>query len=182
MKLRGAVGIVGALLLTIAGTNCFSLGQQAISINRPSELLKAYLRSYLSRGIALSDTTTRIAAISVKTDDGKIAEDIVYVSGQQWCGSGGCLMLILKPVGSSFEVLGRVTIVQLPIRLLPSMHDGYPDIGVHVQGGGIQAGYEAVLSFDGKGYPTNPSMPPARQTTAVQGKVVIASTEGSVPL
>jgi hypothetical protein len=94
---------------------------------------------------------------------GKPKRKIVYVSGQGWCGSGGCTMLILEPTESAFKVLGRVTIVQLPIRLLPSVNDGHPDIGVSVQGGGVQSGYEAVLSFDGKSYPRNPSMPPARK-------------------
>jgi hypothetical protein len=91
-------------------------------------------------------------------------------------------MLILEPTESAFNLLGRVTIVQLPIRLLPSANDGHPDIGVLVQGGGIQSGYEAVLSFHGKSYPSNPSVPPARKSTAVRGKVIIATTQDSVPL
>ena len=61
-------------------------------------------------------------------------------------------MLILQPNESTIEVLGRVTIVQLPIRLLPSQNYGHPDIEVSVKGGGILPGYEAVLSFDGKSY------------------------------
>jgi len=91
-------------------------------------------------------------------------------------------MLILKPANSSFKVLGRVTIVQLPIRVLNSMHNGYPDIGVFVQGGGILPGYEAVLAFNGKRYSSNPSAPPARKATVTQGKVIIGTTDDSVPL
>lgn len=91
-------------------------------------------------------------------------------------------MLILEPTRSSFKVLGRVTIVQLPVRLLDSMSHGHPDIGVVVQGGGILSGYEAVLSFNGESYRGNPSMPPARKVAAVRGKVLIANTEDSVPL
>jgi hypothetical protein len=133
-------------------------------------------------GRVAPDTTTRITVASVKTSDGKTDEDIVYVSGQRWCGSGGCTMLILEPTESTFRAIGRVTIVQPPIRLLPSMHGGHPDIGVSVQGGGIQPGYEAVLSFNGKSYPGNPSMPPAQKAAVVRGKVIIANTEDSVPL
>ncbi len=174
---------LGTAALTIASTIVFSPGQQATASNRPSEPLKTYLRSYLSLGGKVPpDKTTRITAVSVKTDDGKTEEDIVYISGQGWCGSGGCTMLILEPSESAFNVLGRVTIVQLPIRLLPSANDGHPDIGVLVQGGGIQSGYEAVLSFNGKSYPSNPSMPPARKATSVRGKVIIATTQDSVLL
>jgi hypothetical protein len=170
--------------LVLAGTIVLLPAQQATASNRPSEPLKAYLRSYLSLGGNVPpDATTRITAASVKTDAGKTEDDIVvYVSGQGWCGSGGCTMLILEPTESSFKVLGKVTIVQLPIRLLLSMHDGHPDIGVRVQGGGIQPGYEAVLSFNGESYPNNPSMPPARKVSSVRGEVIIASTENSVPL
>jgi hypothetical protein len=179
MKMGVATSIVGAAVLTTS----LSLGQQAVVINQPSAQLKAYLRDYLSLGGKVApDTTTRITAISVRSDNGKTEENIVYVSGQRWCGSGGCTMLILEPSGSFFKVLGKVTIVQLPITLLHSMSHGHPDIGVLVQGGGILPGYEAVLSFDGKSYPNNPFMPPAQKVTAVRGKVIIATTENSLPL
>jgi hypothetical protein len=182
MKMRPPTRIIGIAFLTIAGTAALSLGQQAAS-NRPSEPLKAYLRSYLSFGGKVPpDATTRVTSFGVKTDDGKTKEDIVYVSGQGWCGSGGCMLLILEAAGSSFKVLGKVTIVQLPIRLLDSMSHGRPNIGVLVQGGGILSGYEAVLSFNGDRYPGNPSMPPARKMTTPRGKVIIANTDGSVPL
>lgn len=180
--MRIAASIVGGLALAMAGATFLFPGQATTSY-RPSEPLKAYLRSYLSLdGKIPPDTTTRITVASVKTNGGKSEEDIVYVSGQGWCGSGGCTMLILEPTESSFKVLGRVTIVQLPIRLLHSMSHDHPDIGVLVQGGGILSAYEAVLSFNGKSYPRNPSVPPARKVSAVQGKVLIATTESSMPL
>jgi hypothetical protein len=183
MKMRVATSIVSAALLIMAEITGFSVGQQATASNRPSEPLRAYFRIYLSLGRKVPpDTRTRVTAFSVKTDGGKTDEDIVYVSGQGWCGSGGCTMLILEPTESSFNVLGRVTIVQLPIRLLQSMSHGHPDIGVIVQGGGILSGYEAALSFNGESYPGNPSIPPARKAPAIQGKVIIASTQDSVPL
>ena len=62
----------------------------------------------------------------MKTHDEKSEEELVYITGQRWCGSGGCTMLILEPVGSSFKVLGKITVVQLPIRLLPSTSYGRP--------------------------------------------------------
>lgn len=180
MKTRMAKYIVG---IVIVGATGFLPGQQVSKLVRPTEPLKRFLRSHLSLGgNETPDTTTRITAVSVKSDDGKSEEDIVYVSGQDWCGSGGCTMLILKPADSSFKVLGRVTIVQLPIRVLRSMHNGHPDIGVYVQGGGILSGYEAVLAFNGKRYPSNPSTPPARKATTTLGKVIVGTADDSVPL
>jgi hypothetical protein len=102
------------------------------------------------------DKTTRIAVFSLKTNGEESEEDIVYVSGQGWCGSGGCTMLILQATKSAFKVLGRVTIVQLPVRLLPSLSYGHPDIGVSVHGGGILSKYEAVLSSTERPTPPTP--------------------------
>jgi hypothetical protein len=175
--------IVGAALLMVVEATAASQGQESTASKYPSEQLKTYLRGYLSlEGKVPPDTTTRITVARTDCDGIETEEDVVYVSGQRWCGSGGCTMLILEPTKSSFKVLGRVTIVQLPIKLLTSRSDGYPDIAVRVQGGGIQSGYEAVLSFNGKSYPKNPSMRPARKVAAAQGKVLIATTENSVPL
>jgi hypothetical protein len=172
--------ICAALLMIVSAA--VLRGQEAVPSSMPSAPLKVWLRSYLTLGGKVPpDTTTKVATVQVKIENGK-PEDIVYVSGQRWCGSGGCTLLILAPSEASFKLLGKVTIAQLPIRLLPFMQNGHPDIGVTVQGGGISEGYEAVLSFNGESYPRNPSVPPARKTFSVQGKVIIASTEGSVPL
>ena len=165
----------------MAGATAFAPGQKITASNHPNDQLKAFLRDYVGSGGVLPDTTTRITVVNVKTNDGKHEEDVVYVSGQGWCGTGGCTLLILEPVGSSFKVLSDMLTVRLPIRLLASMKNGYPDIGVRVQGGGIEPGYEAVLSFDGDSY-SDDLMPPARKDTAIRGKVIIATTEGSVPL
>jgi hypothetical protein len=112
-------------------------GQNAAQSDSLREPLKTFLRNYLTLGGKVPpDTTTKITTVQVKAEDEK-SEEIVYVSGQGWCGSGGCMLLILEPSGSTFKILGKVTIVQLPVRLLPSMKNGYPDIGVTVQGGGF---------------------------------------------
>jgi hypothetical protein len=180
MKIRISLSIIGILLL--GGTGLLP-GQQISALNRPSEPLKTFLRNYLSLGGKFApDTATKITTVTVTVDNGKAEEDIVYISGQEWCGSGGCTMLILEPTGSSFKVLGRVTIVQLPIRLLRTMRNGHPDIGVFVQGGGILLAYEAVLTFNGRKYPSNPSLPPARKASSIQGKAIITTTQDSVPL
>jgi hypothetical protein len=179
--MRIAVRVISALVLILAGATAFAPGQKISAINHPSNHLKAFLRDHLGPDEDLPDTTTRITVVNVKTNDGKHEEYVVYISGQLWCGTGGCTLLILEPVGSSFKVLSDTLTVRLPIRLLASMKNGYPDIGVRVQGGGIEPGYEAVLSFDGDSYPDD-LMPPARKAGAVRGKVIIATTEGSVPL
>lgn len=83
-------------------------------------------------------------------------------------------MLILRPQGSSFKIINKITIVNLPIRVLSSITNGWHDISVFVEGGGIQPGYEARLAFNGKKYPSNPSAPPAVPLKGrAEGKTVV---------
>ena len=92
-------------------------------------------------------------------DDG-VKEVIVHVTCQSLCGTGGCPTLILVPLKSSFRIVSRIGITRPPIRVLESKSNGWHDITVWVQGGGIQPGYEADLPFDGESYAPNPTVPP----------------------
>jgi len=128
-----------------------------------------------------SKSTRYIAAFRDINDDGT-PEAIVYLIGRKWCGSGGCNTLILARDGTSWRIVATITITRPPIRVLRDTSNGWHSIGVWVQGGGIQPGYEAELRFDGKTYPRNPSVPPARRLEKPAGEVVIPSALNGTPL
>jgi hypothetical protein len=114
-----------------------------------------------------------IAAFIDLNGDGK-PEAIVYLMSSQWCGSGGCTTLVLERGSNSWRIVSEVSITWPPIRVLRMKFNGWRSVAVWVQGGGIQPGYEGELRFDGKTYPTNPSMAPARPITGeAEGQVVI---------
>lgn len=139
--------------------------------------VKAFLRSYF-RGP--EDKTTRYSAAPV-TLDAKGHEVIVYVTGRFWCGSGGCVALLLRPTDGSFKVIDKFTLVRLPIVVLPSKTNGWHDIAMSVEGGGIVPGRMAILRFDGHKYPNNPSMAPKLPTRlAGTGTKVPLSEHGSL--
>jgi hypothetical protein len=102
-------------------------------------------------------------------------EVFVYVTDQGSCGSGGCNLVILSPQGTSYRVLLRSTVTQLPINLLPTSTHGWRDVGVTVAGGGIIRPYMARLRFNGSRYPSNPTVPPAIPLKRPTGKVLIGS-------
>lgn len=105
--------------------------------------------------------------------DGR-AEAIVHLTSNDWCGSGGCTTLVLVRDGDSWRVLTKITITSPPIRVLTSKTNGWRSIAVWVEGGGISPGYEAELRFNGRNYPSNPSVAPARRVTGeVAGTIVI---------
>ena len=137
------------------------------------ESLKKFLQKYESKVGSPEQKSTRYAVASVDLKDDGRQQVIVYLLGPLWCGSGGCSALVLAPNGSSFKVVTRTTVTQLPILVLPEKTNGWHDLAVGVSGGGIPA-HAARLRFNGKKYPSNPTVPPAQKLPKkAQGQVVI---------
>ena len=148
-----------------------------------TDILEQTLRVNLKRVGLEEDSTTRYVAGFVDLDGTGASEALVYLIGQRWCGSGGCPLFVLAQHGSLFRVVTRVSVAQLPIRVLTEKTNGWRNIGVYVRGGGIEHGYESVLRFNGKTYPTNPTLLPARPLAGGNpGEIVISTTTGAVPL
>lgn len=123
-----------------------------------------------------------VSAYEDLNGDGK-PEAIVVMVSNGWCGSGGCTMFVLTLNDGAWTEVSRTTITRAPISVLPGVANGWHNLGVWVQGGGIQPGYEARLSFDGKSYPLNPTVPPAQPLGRKPvGRVLIASIKGAEPL
>ena len=57
------------------------------------------------------------------------------------------------------ELVHSSTITWTPFRVLTESQHGWKSISVSVSGGGMKAG-EVVMRFDGKKYPSNPSLQP----------------------
>src|SRR5579864_4391303 len=163
------------LYLVFLAANC--LAQASRPSSAATETLKRFLQTFDD------DKRTRyVAAFSDLDGDGQ-PEAVVHFVNQEWCGSGGCNTLILKPSGGSWRVVTNITITRPPIRVLSRSSHGWHNLAVWVQGGGIQPGYEAELRFDGKTYPRNPTVPPARPlVSGVAGEVVISSSAVEIAL
>ncbi len=157
------------------------LGAQPPSTHAEDSVrLRRFLPQYLRSS---DDKTARYLAAFVDLRDDGTKQALVYLTNQHYCGSGGCSMLILTPRRSSYEVVSSITIAWPPVRVLKTKSHGWHDIAVWVQGGGIQPGYEAVLSFDGKRYPNNPTVPPARAASQkFEGNIEIPALSKGVPV
>lgn len=142
---------------------------------QPSEQLQQRLRTFLQQQIGTPGTGPDQRASYIPTfldlnGDGR-SEALVYLIGQDLCGSGGCRLWVLTPQRQSWRVVTRTTVTNTPIRILNSRSRGWRDIAVRVSGGGARP-YEARLRFDGRTYPANPSLAPASPRNAA-GRVVI---------
>lgn len=139
----------------------------------PDEAAAAFLIAEMSGG---ESPTPRMFV--TRTIDGGEAHPritLAYMVDRDWCGSGGCTLLIFESGPAEVVQLGRITITRPPIRVLTTRTNGMPDLAVTICGGGITECGEAVLPFDGQRYASNPTMPPAhRPRTPPEGKVVIS--------
>jgi hypothetical protein len=170
-----------ATSLTLA-TDSLADPQQHQPTSKEENSLKTFLENYAGASNTDGKRPQYLTAFVDLRDNGTSAA-IVYLTSNDWCGTGGCTMLILVPEKGSYRVVTKTTVTQLPIRVLGTKSNGWHDIGVRVQGGGIQKGYEAKLSFDGKSYPHNPSTAPAQPLSQkVAGEVVVPQMAKDAPL
>ncbi len=86
---------------------------------------------------------------------------IVLLLGGNWCGSGGCTMLVLRAAGNGFTLISESTITNEPIRVSPEKSHGWKTLIVFAKGKG-----DVLMRFNGTRYPLNPSLQP--KATAAQ--------------
>ncbi|MBW8735269.1 MAG: hypothetical protein JF571_13390, partial [Asticcacaulis sp.] len=116
---------------------------------------------------------------------------IVYMSGGGaaefgemggWCGSAGCNVTVLIPVGRTYKLIGDFQ-AWAPIRRLETAHGGYPDLGVWVQGGGVFPGYEARIPFNEGQYPAQGGVASGhRVVKGTRGPIIIDARKSARPL
>jgi hypothetical protein len=174
LVLLGSICVMGALSQAVRQ-------EQRGTVSPPSpaeDSLRAFLKNHLRVTSSGNRADTRYREAFVDLNGDGRPEAIVYITGSAWCGSGGCLTLILAQAGSSYRVVSRITITRPPVCVLPHTSNGWRDIAVRVQGGSTQPGHEAELRFDGKAYPENPSVLPARILSGGFAGDVVIHTSG----
>src|SRR5579863_8707645 len=148
---------VVALLGLVCGT---SAAQSMEASTRNG--LQTFLAGYLKPPVQSPGEDPRYFSAPADLSEDGNREVIVYLKDNSWCGSGGCTTLVLVPEDATFRVITKITVTRLPIRILDTTTNGWHDLSVTVGGGGILNLYEAKLVYDGKTYPSNPSVPPAK--------------------
>ncbi|WP_089605065.1 hypothetical protein [Acinetobacter piscicola] len=85
---------------------------------------------------------------------------LVLLNGMDWCGSGGCTMLIFKgKPNQAFEFLSKTTLVDSPVYSTTYVSNGWKQLLVYSRKHG-----QVMLKFDGAVYPLNPSLLPVEAT------------------
>ncbi|MGP8308952.1 COG3650 family protein [Vibrio sp. YIC-376] len=85
-----------------------------------------------------------------------------------WCGSGGCTLLVFENHQKEWRFNSRITLVQSPIMLGQQTSHGWRDLIFNVSGGGATPA-QNVMQYTGVSYPINPSMAPQATPKQVSG-------------
>lgn len=163
-----AVGLV--LVLPVAGLKAQPSRDRSLRATLQSEFRES--RS--------SAPDTRYVSAWADLDGDRRPEAIVYLLSRDYCGTGGCNLLVYRAAGRSWRLVARMTVSNPPIRVLNTRSHGWRDlaIGQRELRDEHLGHYEARLRFNGRTYPLNPSVPPAeRLTRRVPGQVLIAEND-----
>lgn len=90
-------------------------------------------------------------------------EAIVHVAGPQVCGTGGCDTHIFAKAGAGYKLISTIGLSRPTVIASPDRSHGWRNLIVFVAGGGILRGYYTELRFNGKTYPDNPTVKPAKR-------------------
>lgn len=112
--------------------------------------------------------------------DGK-PEALVYLFGPAVCGTGGCSAYVFQLEGARYKLISELNPARNPIVVSSSRTRGWKDLIVPVAGGGVRSEYYAKLQFDGRQYPENPTVPPAKPLQRKEAGMAFLDGSGTAP-
>ncbi len=108
-------------------------------------------------------------------DDG-IPDALVLAIGPEYCGSGGCELVVLRgnPDGS-FQAISSSTVTREPVSVLKEEYQGWHTLTVSIAGGGVRP-CQARMPFNGIRYPANPTLATCATGDDLQSASVVTLT------
>ena len=154
--------LLPAFLLYVLTTQVWASGCMS-----PPEALQHFLHQ---GGWGTPDTY--VVALHDLNSDGA-PEAVVLLTGPDWCGSGGCTMLVVEQHGPTWHLISKTTLVHPPVLALERKRSGWQSLGVTLGGGGL-AYHPVVLDFRHGHYPASPIMaPPLPAASSLSGETLI---------
>jgi hypothetical protein len=133
MVLRGCGAFFLFILLTFGSVDSFGL-ESVRSIEGNSKELVNELEVFLTKFGVQKGTMYAMQSEDLNEDGSN--ELIVWLTGSDWCGTGGCTTLILDRQSNGWRILAKLPTTRTPIIALKSKSDGWADLSVVQSGGG----------------------------------------------
>jgi hypothetical protein len=163
--------IAGALLATAGCTSNTSVDTAEQQPDAVADVLGIVAEQY-------GEIDPDAHAFPASTDingDGR-PEIVVHIAGPVLCGTGGCTTVVYTPTDAGYHLVAEIAPTKPPIQVSPRETNGWRNLLVHVSGGGLEAAYDAELTYDGAQYPPNPTGPGILRAEDTQGATIVIPT------
>lgn len=151
--------VVCILLCACAGGSGKNTGLTplpSVSSGPPDSALAPWISGYIAQTGGPANTQYDYTRIDMNADGRRDALILFKAPYTTWCGWTGCMMLILKAQGDTFELVSEIEGVRGPLIVTKYKTNGWSDLGLRVSGAQMPD-RTVILRFDGRGYPGNPA-------------------------
>jgi len=131
----------------------------------------ASLQQFLGQG-GWGAPGSYVASLHDLNGDGT-QEAVVLLTSTDWCGNGGCTLLVAQHSGATWRLISKITLIHPPVVALDRKRSRWQSLSVTVGGGGM-ATHPVTLDFRQGRYPSNPTtLPTSPASTASSGEPLI---------
>jgi hypothetical protein len=172
MRQKG-VGMKQAWIFCIAFSLCVSCASTRFDDSEQRNLFHISFAEYLAGRGSESLAPDQYAVDFVDLNNDGIRDAIALVSLWEtgFAGSGGgSLFIFAGTPDGAFQFMSKSSVTREPVFVRQITNRGWRDLVVRSAGGGIQPSAR-VMVFDGKSYPSNPSVEP--RTSITQSDLLI---------
>ena len=149
------LGLIGVMGCTVPAEETPPVSDPAIVPVTPQQLdLWRAMGAFLAEN---GDPYSRFHSEFIDLNQDATEDALVLLGPPNWCGTGGCTLLVFEGIGEEFQLRSQTSLVQTPLTVSESMTQGWQDLVLRVAGGGAVP-KNVLLSFDGQSYPSNPSL------------------------
>ncbi|WP_343343318.1 hypothetical protein [Terrisporobacter petrolearius] len=130
----------------------FNSKNKEVDNNKPNKKLEKII---MNNDNITEDNKDRYIYFHEDLNDDKKDEILVFLWGDNYSGTGGKTLMVFN---NKYDLISRTTVVNMPIIISKNKTNGYKNIMVKVEGGGVYKGFYSLLKYENKRYPLNASM------------------------
>ena len=165
-----ALLVIGSVLVfgASARLQAQDVRAQGVEASTPSPDLVAAVEAFLKPHDA---EMPRFEHATPDLDDDGRADAVVYLLGSDWCGTGGCTLLVFHRTEKGLRFVSDSILTRLPIRLSPEKMHGWHTLLAWARDVG-----DVVMPFDGKAYPGSPADQPKASAAQIARSELILNS------
>lgn len=131
------------------------------TVNLIQQTLGIMFKDDLSKNL-IEEPSRKFKFFEYDLNNDQKKEIFVGLTGPYFCGSGGCTILLLDSRG---KLVNKFTVTESPISIANTNSIGWRDLILHSNG------KDHLVKFNGKSYPSNPSVQPIYTAAPTQNSV-----------